>query len=114
MAHPEFIAYGALGAASLELFKLYEYRGKLHLKKFQKLVRSPLFWLVVFGMLCAAGFIAWAMNMNRDGVSVWEVVVTGIAARSIVRELLAAKEAQSPIKLGEDSTDKVTVKDIFV
>lgn len=115
MQHPEFIFYGICGAASLEMLKAYEYRAKLNLKKFQKLIRSPLFWSVVAGMLLASGFIAWAANVDRTEVRIWEVVATGIAARSIIRDVFASKEASKPTKLGNDTAiDSINMKDIFL
>lgn len=105
-----FFLLGMAGAASLELLKLYEYRWKLSEKKYQALMRSFSFWAVVAGMLCASGFIAWAFHAEATNVSPWTVVITGIAARSITREITAAGVATSGTKLG----DKPTLRDIFI
>lgn len=120
MLHPEFLIYGAAGAASLELLKLYDYKEKLSARKYRGLLRSWLFWLTVLGMIFASGFIAWAMNAERPDASIWQVVVTGIAARTIVREIATAKEAASPTKLGgalrtedEEKSAPPTLRDIF-
>jgi hypothetical protein len=114
MPHIEYVAYGALGAASLELLKLYEYRGKLRADRFRRLIRSGMFWSIVTGMLAASGFIAWAMHADSPDSRIWTVVITGIAARSIVRELGAAKVTAAPIKLGPAESDQASLREIFL
>ena len=81
-------------------------------KKYQKLMKSASFWGVVLGMLVASGFIAWAFHTGSQDLRVWNVVLTGMAARSLVRESISAQVANAPTKLGSDAA--VTVKDIFV
>jgi hypothetical protein len=113
--NPEFFVYGAAGAASLELLKVYDYRDKFDPGKYYKLLKSGLYWGIVIGMLLASGFIAWAANAEKAGVAIWQVVVTGIAARSIVRELGTVKEATSPTTLGasEPAQKRVSLRDVF-
>lgn len=112
--HPEYFIDGMLGAGSLELLKLYEYRGKLRAENYRRLLQSYIFWSIVAGMLAASGFIAWAVHADSTNPHIWEVVVTSIAARSIVRELSAAKTAATPTKLGPVSQEASIIRDIFL
>ncbi len=113
LSHFEYFFLGAAGAASLEILKLYEFHARLTQKKFQALVRSPLFWGVIVGMLAASGFIAWALNVDTQGVTVWHVVMTGMAARSIVREIGTSRAAMSSARVGASDEERITLKDIF-
>jgi len=108
-----FFLLGSGGAIALELLKLYEYRGKLTQKKYKKLMKSYLFWGVVLGMVLASGFIAWALHAESKDSTVWNVVMTGIAARSLVREIGAVRVSNSTTKLGEEEQEKISMKDIF-
>ena len=114
LPHLEYFFLGAAGAASLEILKLYQFHARLTQKKFQALARSPLFWSVVLGMLAASGFIAWAMNIDTQDTTVWYVVMTGMAARSIVREIGATQTAMDSVKLGLADKEHITLKDVFL
>lgn len=113
MPHPEYFLLGLLGAASFELLKLWEYRGKLTKRKFNSLTRSAFFWSIVGGMLLASGFLAWAMNVENEGATIWSIVISGIACRSVIRELTSAKVATSDAHLGALETDAIELRDIF-
>lgn len=108
----EFFVIGAMGGASVELMKLYEYRGKLTTCRFQKLLRSPLYWAAIGAMIAVSGFVAWAVNASSSSVNAWQLVLTGIAAHTIIRDVAAAKEANAPTKLGGDDEDRVTLRDL--
>jgi hypothetical protein len=109
MKHLEYFLIGMLGGLALELLQLHIYQGRLTLKKYQKLFTSPLYWICTLGLILGAGLVAWGLNADQDNVGLTHVFVTGIAARSIVRELLTAKNATASTKLG----DEITQKDIF-
>ncbi|MEM7243842.1 MAG: hypothetical protein AAF533_00785 [Acidobacteriota bacterium] len=111
---PEYGLLGAAGAASLELLKLYEYRGKLQASTYRRQVRSAAFWLVVLGMLVASGFIAWAVHAGRQGVLAWHVVITGIAARSVIRSAVAARVAHEPTALGVSDVAEPSLRRVFL
>lgn len=113
MAHIEYFFLGMAGALSLEILKLYEYHHRLTESRFRKLVCSSLFWVVFLGMLVASGFIAWAVNVDAKRTTVWGVVLTGMGARAIVRELGSAQRARSTAKLGGTEDEPITWKDVF-
>lgn len=110
MKHPEYLLIGLLGGLALELLQLHIYQGRLTQQKYQKLLRAPIFWLCSGGLILGAGLIAWGLNADQDNQRIIDVFVTGIAARSIVRELLAAKNVTAPTRLGGE---QITPKDIF-
>lgn len=95
------LALGSGGAASMEVLKLYELFHKIGKRRLGNMVGSPMYWAVVLGMVLASGFVAWAFNADAKETAVWRVVLSGIAARSIVREAIAAKMAAASPTLGE-------------
>ena len=115
MEFVRFVDYfwvGAASAVAMELLKLYELRGKLHLRKFTRLRKAPLFWAVAIGMALASGFFAWVLNANSADPSVLQVALSGIAAQSIIRKLIETREAnKGEMALGDD--EAVAASDIF-
>lgn len=103
---------GATAAAAFECLKLYDLRHKLTQKKYIRLVKSKLFWIVVCGMLGASGFFSWVVYAERADVSVAQLALAGIAARSIIREGATAITSKQMIKLGE-SESALSARDIF-
>lgn len=110
----EYFILGFAGAASAEALKVYELRGKLSTATYQAALRSPLFWAVIFAMLCASGFIAWAVNAYTE-LAPWQVVLSGIGARSLIRTPAQAKSANRGAHLGGASgaPDKFVLRDLF-
>ena len=94
-----------------ELLKAYEFRHKLALKKWKALARSPLFWAVSLGMILASGFIAWAINAHQESVTAWQLVISGIASRSVIREVMSAKTASAEKTMGDEN--RITMTDMF-
>lgn len=110
----DYFFLGAAGAACAEMLKLYELRGKLSSKKYQSALRSPLFWIVTLGMLVASGFIAWAVN-SLTQLAPWQIVLSGIGARSLIRAPLEARTANPPARLGDsgEPQQKFHLDDLF-
>ena len=110
----EFIKYGLLGfggALSVEIFRLYEMMGKQEAEKFKMIIRSGIYWLMTFSMAVACGFVAWAINTGVDSASVWQVVISGVGARTLMAKPFELGAAHSEPKLGEN--DKVSLRDIY-
>jgi len=111
MPNGEGFLLGALGAAAMELIKLYERYETMKLGRFKAMVRSGLFWGVEAGLVLGSGFLAWAMHAQAEKLVFWQVVMTGIAARTIARESLTIQQAGAETKLGGET---VTLRDIFL
>lgn len=92
---------GAAGAGALQMLKLYEARGTLSPEDFRDQISSPIVWLGIACMLLASGFISWAYHAENQDARIWDIVFTGIAARSIVGGALAGKRANSQTTLGD-------------
>jgi hypothetical protein len=107
-----YFGVGVAAAASVELLKIYELRGKLASKRYAALLRAPLFWTVVAGMLVASGFIAWAANAESDA-SVWQIVLSAIGARSLIRGTAEMRVANRSISLGGND-NVMRISDAFV
>ncbi|QDV48470.1 hypothetical protein [Gimesia fumaroli] len=104
---------GAAGAAAFEMLKAYELRGKIEHKRYQALIKSVWFWLAFAGMVVASGFFAWAFYSDSPSPPTnWQLVVVGIAARSIGRSAIEAIVANQKQHLGEGEDD-VSIKDAF-
>lgn len=111
----EYFALGFAGASAAELLKVYELRGKLATAKYRATLRSPLFWLVLLGMLASSGFIAWAVNATTQ-LAPWQVVLSGIGARSLIRAPIQAQTANRRTHLGGTSASEARfhVRDMFL
>jgi hypothetical protein len=110
MNHPEYILIGSLGGLTLELLQLHIYRGRLTQKKYKALMSSLTFWLCNTGLILGAGLLAWGLNVDHNNPPIVNIFMTGIAARSVIRELLTAKTVNEPTKLGDSD---ISTKDIF-
>lgn len=104
---------GAAAAAAFECLKVYDLKHKLANKKYRRLIRSGLFWVVVIGMLAASGFFSWVVYAERADASAAQLAIAGIAARSVIREGLSTITAKNPVKLGNDGERKLSARDIF-
>jgi len=108
----EFSLLGMAGSISMEIMKIYQLRSKLTLKKYQNMFKNPLFWIVTIGMTIASGFFAWAINANSLNPSILQIVISGIGANSIIRNISAnAVIKKDGIELG--GSEKFDIKDIF-
>ena len=108
----EFSALGMAGAFSMEIMKMYQLRSKLTLKKYQKMFKSISFWIVTIGMIIASGFFAWVINATSLSPTILQIVISGIGANSIIRNISAnAILKKDGIELGRD--DDFNIKDIF-
>lgn len=108
----EMFFLGALGASSIEVFKLYELKGKLHYKKYQLLYKSLLFWCIVVLFISASGFLAWAMNENNPNATVWQVVISGMAMSSLAKKITEAFISQRKLHMGMEEKN-ISINDIF-
>jgi hypothetical protein len=103
---------GACAAAAFEVLRLYEYRHELSSRKYARLMKSALFWLVALGMVAASGFFAWAFYAGRGNVTVAELALSGVAARSLVRQGVGTLSAKSSVKLGSPD-DGLSLRDVL-
>ncbi len=115
---PQYFAVGGLGAASLEVVRLYESYGKLSEKKFKKQFSSKVYWILTILLVAVSGIVAWVFFESRvSSVSAWELFSTGVASRSIIRGILAGKMANHRT-LGAKSNshieDNLTLKDLVI
>jgi hypothetical protein len=104
---------GAAGSGAFELLKLYQLRGKLDARTYHSLLRKGWYWTIVIGFLAASGFIAWAYNSGKP-VTPWELVITGVAARSLAREGSAALVASKAPTLGAAPVEGATLRDALL
>ncbi len=111
----KFFLLGMFGAISVEAFKLYEMMGKLESEKFKAVLSSRVYWVVVVLMALASGFIAWGVhsNSNPDSVSILQVILSGIGARSLAFKPFEIKVAHQSPQLGVGDKKRVSLKDIF-
>lgn len=111
----EMVALGSAGALSLEVIKAYELRGKLHFKKYQNLIRSPMFWILGVAFVLASGFIAWAFNESNPSAAPWQLVVSGMGAAALAKKFGEAISSNTRVDFGgSDAGDShVELRDIF-
>ncbi|KAI9134029.1 hypothetical protein [Acaryochloris sp. CCMEE 5410] len=102
---------GFVGAIVFEIIKLYEMMGKLESKKFRSIMTSKIYWIMIIMMAAASGFIAWGINDGYDNVSTWQVIMSGIGARTLVTKPIELNIAHKNTELGDKS--KISLKDIY-
>src|SRR3954463_13291434 len=102
-----------MAAGGFECLKVYDLRHKIANKKYQRLIRSRLFWTAVIGMLAASGFFAWGVYAGRPDASAAQLAIAGIAARSLIRDGLSAITAKQPVKLGGGDEQAISTRDLF-
>jgi len=105
---------GAFGGLVLELLYLQIYKQRANQKSVKALLSSPLYWLCVSGMCMASGIVALFMHPDSSpgttGLTT-QLFMTGIAARTIVRELVSIGKPKAKLTLGDP--EKVSLQDIF-
>lgn len=108
---PEMFLIGSAGAFCIEAIKAYELRSKLHLKRYSRLLRSPLFWLVSMLFVAVAGVIAWAFNENNPNATVAQLFATGMGASSILKRISETVTASQRLVAGD--ADEGSLGDMF-
>jgi hypothetical protein len=64
-AFPEYILFGAMGAASFEVIQNYQLKGKKDFEQYKEIITSWIYWVKFCLFLLGCGFIAWAMHENN-------------------------------------------------
>lgn len=106
-----FSGLGMAGALALEALKFVEYSGKLSESRFRKALRSVKFWASLATLVITSGFLTWAFFSNQAEVWAWQLIVTGAAGRSILRDAIAARVAQAPPNFGGSSPDHASAQE---
>ncbi len=107
----EYLMLGFCGAMAVEILKLYEMMGNIEASKFKAILLSRIYWLMTFLMAIASGFIAWGINSNVESATIWQVIISGVGARTLVTKPIELKVAHSNTELGSEG--KITLKDIY-
>lgn len=107
----ELFLLGVFGSFVMEIFKLYELRGKLHFKKYQKIYKSFLFWVVSLLFLLTTGLLTWVIYESKTNIEAWQVVLTGMGLSSINKKILESFASQKTLDAGCD--EDITLRDII-
>ena len=108
----ELFLLGMLGSVSVEVFKVYELRGKLHYKKYNKLYKSYLFWIVSILFIVISGLLTWIIYEDKTNIEAWQVVFTGMGISSIIKKVLEGVNAQKNLDAGDEEVE-ITIRDLF-
>ena len=106
--HPEYFVYGALGAICLELLEAPLYKGRLAKGATKELFASWVYWKSVIGLVLGSGLLAWGLYADNPGEKIRNLFITGLGARTILRQILTAIAQRSGTKRGG-----ITLKDVF-
>lgn len=111
---PEYLALGALGAASVEWLKTYELRQKIDAERYQRLFTSVLYWAKFLLFILASGFIAWAMTENNPNATVWQVVIAGAGANAFANKGVEAGLSKEKLMAGpETAMQAISFRSLF-
>jgi hypothetical protein len=111
-----FIHHFGIAAAAaffLEVFKAYTLIHNLSSKRWQRLKRSPSFWCLLLGMICASGFFGWVFYAESPNATAAELAMSGASLRSLVRESFSALAATKPVTLGADTAEPSSLRMMF-
>lgn len=110
----ESFLLGACGGFSLEIVKLYHRYGQDKIEDFNNYVKSWAYVILAISLIFISGFIAAVIN-SQGSASQFQVVITGIAARSIIREAASAGIAnKGPSLGGQQAKIKSTIRHFFL
>jgi len=109
----ELFLLGVLGSFSMEVFKVYELRGKLHYKKYQNLYKSRLFWIVSILFVIISGLLSYVMHQNETEIEAWQVVVTGMGISAVIKKVLESINAQKDLDAGEIDHQEIRFNDLL-
>ncbi|ARN72637.1 hypothetical protein [Oceanicoccus sagamiensis] len=125
MVFPEYMALGALGAASIEYLKNYELKNNRTALTYRRIIASLVYRFKFLLFLLASGFIAWALNENNPNATVWQIVISGAGANALAnkgieaslsrQELTAGAEDDQPPGLSAERPHpyRITLRDLF-
>lgn len=110
----------ALGAALHEIIHWYGLRQKLHLKKNQKILRSPLYWCITAGMILVTpiAVILW-FSETLDVLPYRDLLIFGAAFPALFKSVADKVASSGSVKLGQterseesvDDAEKITLSD---
>ena len=109
---PQYFLLGSLGALSVEIVRVYELKHKLHYKKYQKIYKSLLFWIVVIAFFSISGFFTWIMNENNPNVTPWQLFFTGMGSSALIKKFAEGLYSKKELDAGSDN-EQLELKDLL-
>ncbi len=106
LVFPEFVALGALGAASVVWLKIYELIYNYTNSQYESIKKSIIYWIKFILFLFASGFIAWAMNENNPNATVWQLVLSGGGANALANKGIEASLSKEKLFAGTTTKTK--------
>lgn len=113
-AQPVHILAAFLGASLQEIVHWYERREKLSARRYQKDMRSPLYWLITLAMIGASalGAVLWFDSESRPPDPKTYVVVAA-AFPMFVKRGIQGIARKTDTHLGGEVTKNSIIKDYF-
>ena len=109
---PEYFMLGSFGALSVEIVRVYELKNKLHYKKYQKVYKSILFWIVVIAFFSISGFFTWIMNENNPNVTPWQLFFTGMGSSALIKKFSEGLYSKKELDAGSND-EQLKLKDLL-
>lgn len=101
MNHLEYIFIGTVTVAMFELLKLIQKYDKRDRKLFEKWIKSRRNWIFISVLSVSSGWFSWLYHYTQL-ISFWDVGMTAIAAKTILREIGGVVTAKPEARLGEE------------
>jgi H+/Cl- antiporter ClcA len=103
----------ALGAVSLEVIHWYNIREELHLQKYQRLIRSPSYWIPTI-LATLLGAIIVPVYFGA-GLRLDQLLIAGAAFPTTIRKIIGTGLAAEKTRLGAERPEpKVGFRDYFL
>ena len=109
MSTIQAISIGCFGALCVELLYLYERRGRFGRKKIPLFLKSVWYWVLTIAFVIISGIVAWMFN--TDNLTTKTLFISGIGARSIIKNIMTSGSVNTNMTLGDD---EITIKDILL
>ena len=106
--HPQYLVYGAIGALCLELLEAPLYKGRLEKGASVELFGSLVYWKSVLTLVLGSALLAWGLHADDPDAKVRHLFITGLGARTILRQITTALVQRTRTKRGG-----ITLKDVF-
>lgn len=95
-----------VGAAFVEALYWFQLKERLHLEKYQRMLRSPVYWSVVAAFIVLSGLVAVAYGMSvTPAPSAIVMVAAGAGADALIKTAAGTLGAAKTAQLGAEHDD---------
>lgn len=105
-----------VGGLALEATRWFRLRERLNTAKYQRLLKSWLYWVVTIAMVAFGALVAFYWAVSKEEIPTpFELLIAGAAAPSLLTNAVSTFLSKESTTLGQDDArNEVTFRDLFV